>query len=326
MAHKTLTIAALCAAWTAPLLLGAQSMYDARILAYRGLRYACVDSVTPVLRIQNAGSASMTSCVVETWKNGVVDNSFDWLLAVAAITNEVRQPAFPPVAATTGDVLEFRIISVNGFPDEDSTGNVLSLTVGGAVPTCGQQQVDVEVLTDAQPGETEWAIRDDLGQVVAQGGPYADPATLETQTVPLPAEACLSLELTDAGGDGMAGGHLYVYCDGVELIAIEGTDFTDAAYEGLRASSGLGIRTVDPAPGLVLFPDPAHDRVTVNVTGLRATAALRIVDAAGRTVLERSLRATNGPVTLDLHGLAPGPYTVLVSDQGTTLHQRLVVE
>ena len=47
--------------------------------------------------------------MVETWKNGVMENSFDWQLAIAAVTNE-RQTAFPGGAATAGDVLEFRII------------------------------------------------------------------------------------------------------------------------------------------------------------------------------------------------------------------------
>ncbi len=46
--------------------LHAQQEYDARILNYRGLRFTCGDSLTPVLRIQNAGSQSMFTCVVET--------------------------------------------------------------------------------------------------------------------------------------------------------------------------------------------------------------------------------------------------------------------
>lgn len=38
----------------------------------------------------------------------------------------VRKPALPPVSdVSPSDVLEFRIISVNGIPDEDPVGNVL---------------------------------------------------------------------------------------------------------------------------------------------------------------------------------------------------------
>ena len=307
-------------------LASAQNDYDARILAYRGLRYPCVDSVTPVLRIQNAGAQAMNSCVVETWKNGVVDNSFDWQLAIAAVTNEERQPAFPTVAATAGDVLEFRIISVNGNPDQDATGNVFQFTVSGAASTCGQQTVEVEVFTDAQPGETTWLIRNDLGQVVAQGGPYATGSSIESHWVTLPSNACFGVELSDSGGDGMAGGHLKVRCDGMDLIDVDGSTFTEEAYKGLRSGTVLGLPEVSPNQQLQVYPNPAHDQATLRVDGWQGQAQVQVLDASGRVVRERSWNGALGPVTFDLRGLAPGLHAVVMRGTQGVSAARLLVE
>jgi hypothetical protein len=49
----------------------AQTNYDARILEYTGLKYPCAGGATPVVRIKNIGTQTMSGCVVETWKNGL---------------------------------------------------------------------------------------------------------------------------------------------------------------------------------------------------------------------------------------------------------------
>ena len=305
--------------------LHAQQEYDATILAYRGLHFACGDSLTPVLRIKNVGSQSMSSCVVETWKNGLVVNSFDWQLAVPAVANEVRQPAMPILAANDGDMLEFHIISVNGVPDEDSNGNVSSFTVGTAATTCDLQTVEVEVLTDAQPGETTWVIRDGLGQVMAQGGPYANASSIASQWLSLPADECFGVELTDAGGDGITGGHLIVRCGGVDVIEMDGATFTDEAYEGLHSGTVLGVSEARSQPLLQLFPVPAHDQVEVRWSAPFSPDQLRVADAAGRTVLEMGLAGSAQQTTLDLDQLVPGIYTVILRTQQGAVVERLLV-
>ena len=85
----------------------AQTNYDAKILEYTGLKYPCAGAATPVVRIKNIGTQTMSGCVVETWKNGLFDNSFNWNLAVPAPTGATRQPALPVInGVNDGDLLE----------------------------------------------------------------------------------------------------------------------------------------------------------------------------------------------------------------------------
>lgn len=220
----------------------AQTTYDARIEDYRGLSYPCDGSVIPVLQIKNIGSATMSTCVVETWKNGVIDNTFNWILAVPAATGQTRQPSFPPIAVVPGDEIELRIISVNTNPDEDASGNIRTEAMEVEPAPGASHTMNVEVKTDDFPGETTWAVRNELGALVAQGGPYTEPNGLEQSTVSLAASDCYRFELMDSGGDGMSAGarsagYARVSSLGTALVEIDGGDFTSRADEGLRSGA-----------------------------------------------------------------------------------------
>lgn len=220
----------------------AQTTYDARIEAYTGLEHACDGSAGPAARIKNVGSTTMSTCVVETWKNGVMDNSFNWILGVPAATGESRTPSFPPVPSAPGDVIELRIISVNGNADEDPNGNILSKTLGAEPIPGGSYGVNVEVKTDDNPGETTWMIRNELGAVVAQGGPYTEPNGTEQSTLALSPTDCYTFELMDSGGDGMSAGsrspgYARVSSLGATLVEIDGADLTNQAREGLKTGT-----------------------------------------------------------------------------------------
>lgn len=221
---------------------GAQSTYDAAIVDYVGLKYPCDGEVVPTLRIQNQGTATMGTCVVETWKNGAIDNSFNWVLAVPAVTGAVRQPALPVITGVQpGDVLEFRIISVNTVLDEDATDNIRFEPITGTSELSASYLVNVQVLTDGDPQETTWKILNATGTVVADGGPYADPNALVEEWVALSPTDCYNFRVEDSGGNGMdqrsLPGYVKVIGLGTEVIEVGGSDFTDSYEEGLRSGS-----------------------------------------------------------------------------------------
>ncbi len=55
--------------------------YDSRIESYVGLSYSCDGVVQPVLRIQNVGGETMTSCDIDILKNGLTNSTFNWVSA-----------------------------------------------------------------------------------------------------------------------------------------------------------------------------------------------------------------------------------------------------
>jgi hypothetical protein len=301
-----------------------QFTYDARIQEYTGFRYACGDEVVPVLKIVNNGTATMITCVVETWKNGSPVGSFDWQLAVPALQGDVRQPALPGVGGVAlGDVLEFRIISVNEQADQNSEGNVLEVEMDQVPAMADSYLVMLEVLTDEAPEETTWAMHDQAGQVVAQGGPYATAGTTEQVWLPLQPSACYELRVTDAQGDGMAGGHVKVFSNGVEVVSMEGTALTDRYVVGLVTGTEVGVGELHQR-SVELYPNPTTGAVRSRWMGATTTLIdVRVMDAMGRMVQQAVVNASR--VEIDLSRLEPGSYTILLTDASGARYRSAVV-
>lgn len=298
----------------------AQFAYDARILEYSGLRYVCDGSVTPVLKIQNNGTATMGTCVVETWKNGLMVNSFNWILAVPAMPGQVRQPSLPPVGGglQAGDVLEFRIISVNDEPDEDPVGNSLQQPLDEEPVTASSYVVLVEVLTDDAPEETTWAVHDAMGAALASGGPYANDNTTEETWLTLPISACLDLRVSDAGGDGLGAGHVRLLSNGAEVFSTPGQGAFAQLRQGFITGTITGVEERRP-DALRLAPNPVTDVAQLDVRSLQQPVVVQVVDASGRQVSDAMVRA-DATVLLNTAGWTPGLYTALVRDAAGGVH------
>ncbi|MBK8499708.1 MAG: T9SS type A sorting domain-containing protein [Flavobacteriales bacterium] len=214
----------------------AQTTYDARILDYVGQKYPCEGGTTPILKIRNEGSASMGGCVVETWKNGLFVSSFNWQLAIPAVTGETRQPALPPIGVVLpSDELEFRIISVNTVPDEDSDGNILGIELDQAPAAAIGGDMEVEIALGADPGSVTWSVKNDLNQVVAGGGPYEDENSVVTESIDLPSNGCYTFYAEDALRS-VTGSSVKVKRNGNTLI--NAGDLSSLYSKGLTTGTG----------------------------------------------------------------------------------------
>jgi hypothetical protein len=298
----------------------AQFAFDARILEYTGLRYVCGGVVTPVLKIQNNGSFTMNTCVVETWKNGLLVNNFNWILAVPAMPGQVRQPSLPPVGGgvQADDVLEFRIISVNEQPDEDPDGNILQQPVDEEPAFAESHVVVVEVLTDDAPEETIWAVHDATGAVLASGGPYANANSTEEVWLTLPISSCLDLRVSDAGGDGLGTGHVRLLSNGAEVFSTAGQGDFNELRQGFITGTITGVDEHRPGT-LRLVPNPVTDLAHLDARSLPQPVVVEVMDASGRQVSGATVRA-DAMVVLSTAGWMTGLYTVVVRDAGGGVH------
>jgi hypothetical protein len=291
----------------------AQATHDARIVSYEGLSYPCDAGIIPRLKIQNEGSTTMSTCVVETWKNGLQVNSFNWELAVPALEGEVREPAFPAVPdCVAGDLLEFRIISVNGLPDQVALGNIRSVQVGDQ-PTSGESYlVMIETRTDDAPEETSWTIRASDGSIAVQSGPFAIANDVVQQWVTLAANACYDLRVFDSSANGNGSGYVRVYSADVLLIDTAMEQGVDELRAGFMTGSTVGVTELAP-PDVRAYPVPTGALLHIEWPGSKAVdAAIQVMDGAGRTVMQAARYSIDGTLVLDLTALTKGTYVVVV--------------
>lgn len=298
-----------------PALALGQAQYDARILGYEGLGQVCQGMVQPRLKIMNQGTAVMTSCVVETWKNGFIDNSFNWELAVGAVQDEVRQPTFPAVEVSHGDLLEFHIVSVNTVADEVAEGNDLSVTITDDAIELVTATVLLELGSGPMCGPITWSMHDASGASI-QAGDVAAGATAEVW-VTLATNACHEFRVRLAEGGAIGDCQVRIHGEG-ELVH-EVTELTDwEARVGLHTGASVGTKEEEPVRP-VAYPVPTRDQL--HLVGLRTSGTVlsSIMDATGR-VLRAATSTTSGDrMTIDTRGLAPGHYFLRLQAPDLTL-------
>ena len=88
-------------------------------------------------------------------------------------------------------------------------------------------------------------------------------------------------------------------------------------------SSVIALRGTGPAAGLVAYPNPVHNVLTLRLSGPEPTAGTRIqvLDLRGRVVLNQPWPTTG---QLDLSALPAGTYLLRVAGTGAPLITRVV--
>jgi len=89
--------------------------------------------------------------------------------------------------------------------------------------------------------------------------------------------------------------------------------------------AAVGIdKLQDEEPAVRLFPNPAGDQLTLDLSTRRVLVELGIMDVMGQVVMERRVRGTN--TMLDVSALAPGLYLLQVCDGRRSRVVRFVKE
>jgi hypothetical protein len=94
----------------------------------------------------------------------------------------------------------------------------------------------------------------------------------------------------------------------------------------------IGLGTSNHAETLVgkarvsLSPNPTHDHVKVEWTGMKGEGSLEIYDLAGRKVLERALNLSLGSVDVGLSALPASVYLVRIKSGDNSISLRMVKE
>ena len=91
----------------------------------------------------------------------------------------------------------------------------------------------LRLYTDKKPEETTWKLYNSAGDVVQEGGPYAEPRKFYTEMLHIDRDDCYLLEFEDAGGDGIKGAYGNGY---YQLFQVDGeghtTRITQGDYDG----------------------------------------------------------------------------------------------
>ncbi|MDB5283749.1 MAG: C-terminal target protein, partial [Bacteroidota bacterium] len=117
---------------------------------------------------------------------------------------------------------------------------------------------------------------------------------------------------------------------------VDNSPFTGLSYYRLRQTDFNGKFSLSNTvsvniagtsePSVVMYPNPAHDQVSIRVSNMTAPLELSVFDIEGRQVMNKKITDSEQTITLPLIGmLTPGLYFVSGSNEQSRFTEKLIV-
>lgn len=283
--------------------------------------YGCSEEIIPYISVFGVGETPVTTMDIEYSSSLTPAQTFTWTGNLGL--EQYKKIQLPNVLANVGSATQVsaKILSINGTAIEDEA-KTASVTKKAAAEGNGDK-LKIIIKTDKYASEAAWKLYGPDGRVIKQKSYTGDEPVKDTVIVDLTETGCYVYEVTDDFGDGGTKHQVY---DGSGLRLVNGTasSYGTIAQYDMKILSLVGL---EEAEGVILqtlvYPNPAKDRVNLEISMLQATKAnISVVDMLGREVIKLgdvSLASGNNLVEINTSVLSNGAYFVkIMSNDGIT--------
>lgn len=279
----------------------------------------CSGTVTPDLKIDNFGSETINSLDINVKINDVDLTTITWNGNIPF--GKSAQISLGELEFTFNEknVMTFEIVGINGAPD-DYNPSLYSYSFDEAFLVV-HKSFKLMIRTDDNPQALTWEIVNTAtGDVVINGGPYAEPSTLYTENFDLNADGCYMFTIYDSTGNGLYGGQGYYGLNAGSKTIVSGSEFTDKesnefAYENFDEIIENQENTI------TIYPNPANGFVTIDAEG---NNELNVYNTAGQLVFKQNI---DGKTVMNLSDLERGTYLVVLKNHnGENIKQIIVLQ
>ncbi len=285
----------------------------------------------PVVKIQNTGSDILTTLEISYWVNNASSpQTFSWTGHLGFLeTEEVQLPVQNLWDDLNGsnNVFYVEVSMPNGGTDGYSYNNknYTSFEIPNVVPN----DIYVWFKTNNAGYENSYEVLDENGNTV-----FTRPAmgnnTFYNDTLNL-TDGCYTLRVYDSGGDGVA---WWANNDGTGFVQLRNAttnghlktfepDFGGEILYSFTVNSPLAFEEINPAKELVLYPNPAAGRVTVEMENLESATVI-IYNNTGQQ-FDLSKTSNRNSTTFNTSVLSSGVYYIKVELEGEVLVKKLVI-
>ncbi|PTX61040.1 putative secreted protein (Por secretion system target) [Kordia periserrulae] len=280
----------------------------------------CENTITPTIRITNAGNLQLTSATITHQLDTDTPVVINWTGSLAL--DEFEDIVLSPIAVTGEGAHSFTatVSNPNGGTDESLTNDTnvknFSIPQGFEVTT-----IRVIITPDRYGAETTWTLEDSNGMIIGSGGPYTTIGTNTTQPDEIQDVAittlneCYTFTLNDSYGDGICclyGAGTYRLEDGSGNILINGSgSFTSSVSNLFKVTEPLSVGENALESNLRIYPNPSAADFTVNIRNY-ANVTYEIKSVTGQRI--KAGNFNEGDNTLSMRGQAAGLYFIRITD------------
>jgi hypothetical protein len=290
---------------------GLANANDIRINDISELMDQCVNTISPIIKVQNIGSNDATSLLIEYSINGGVVQTYEWegqLNSVSSQTIELPEIDFDLQATNT--------LVVTIQDDDDNSNNQMTLDFDEAVES--HFELDLTVQTDNWGSEVRWNIKNAAGQTLYQGGPYGNNITINVPTMTL-TDDCYTFNLIDTFGDG--GGPVTLQdSNGLVIYTTNGAYGSGESTNFSTTGNPLSIND-NQLLGVLLYPNPSTGIINVQT---KTNIDINVFDITGK-LIHSALNVKDGD-QINLSNLKSGLYLVKMFDEVNETTQKIIIK
>ncbi|MEI7594880.1 MAG: T9SS type A sorting domain-containing protein [Bacteroidota bacterium] len=284
---------------------------DAKILSItKPTGQYCTTSVLPQIKIQNYGSAPLTSVTATMTLNGVAQTPYNWTGNVAQYQGAtISMPVMSSLADGNYNY-SIALSNPNGATDDNAANN--SLTKSFGINSNGAN-VSIDVLSDTYPGEISWVLSQNTTEL-ATSSLYTAASAHTIESVCLTPGQCYTIVVNDAYGDGFPGGNITIKLGSTVITTILGNSLTDTKSVDFCVN-GVGME--DNALNQInVYPNPTNGILTISNVN---NAKIKVMNALGQIVI------TENGASVDMSNLQNGTYFVQIIENENVITKKVIL-
>ncbi len=287
----------------------------------------CDSAIALTINITNNGEQTLSSLNINYDLNGTGVQVYEW---AGSLVFKSSEAVTLPVLALTPGLHEITVFTSdpNAGLDEDPSTDSLTFRFRSFDD---HETMGLSFKTDNRGSETRWEIKDSAGQVIYGAGPYKNISGGQVTNYNLCLGiGCYTLIVSDSEGNGMccedgSGGYT-VYDQHGRLIKASNGDFSDLEIFNFCVTHKDPTDGIDPLhndPEIIITPNPASDKIFVQLSEPSTDTKAAIYDVSGKIILQRSL--SRGPGEIDLSSLDAGLYLVVIQTNNRQISHKVIV-
>ena len=318
---------------------------DGEIVSFDADIHQCGDKFPVVVSVANNGYFDLHSFTIDVSENSNIIQTFNWNGTLSPLNT--IQIALDSITLTSSALIDLDI-QVTG--DNDLSNNHLAQPISLATIS-SRDSFTLELISDSKGYEIYWAVTDEQGSIVVDGGntnvglnggglQISSPAnpgaynnnTVISETIAVPLDGCYQLHFVDDGGDGFCcngGSNNYSLTDFHNNVLSNGTLFGTDTSTNFITFTAVGTQEISAIEEFRLFPNPASQSINVQFSVNRpSTTNMKITNALGAIVQSYEPSVFNAGFyneKLDISDLISGIYYLSINNGEQIISRKFVV-
>lgn len=298
---------------------------DATLVEINGIEIpACnISAQEATVKVLNTGSEVINDMTLSLTINGVSMSNVSWSGSLNPISF-VEIPLGDITPAEGENSIEVEILTVNGVADAVTSGNYREIEFYGFEAT---ENVELEIVFDNYPIETNWRLETQSGFVLAGGS--GSSAVEQINLDICLGDGCYNFIIEDSSNDGICcgyglGSYTITSSDGTELAT--GGEFGAIDIAPFCVTVPLNVSVVSPEL-IKIYPNPTSNICTIYLNDTaNSVESIQVSDALGRVVLRDSDIAGNTRKwRMNTEKFGEGMYFITIETKMGTQTARIVV-